>query len=71
VRALVGTLCREEPVLMAKSWKCRLKLHAWEGRTNPETNERYEVCVRCDAYRDRGNAAPGSGAAGVTGMGFG
>ncbi|MCW2805520.1 MAG: hypothetical protein QOF52_876 [Propionibacteriaceae bacterium] len=56
---------------MAKSWKCRLKLHSWEGRTNPETKERYEVCVRCDAYRDRGNAAPGSGAAGVTGMGFG
>jgi len=56
---------------MAKPLKCRLKLHAWEDRENPETRERYEVCVRCDAYRDRGRAAPGAGAAGAQGLGGG
>lgn len=55
---------------MAKSWKCRLRLHAWEARTNAETKEHYEVCSRCDAYRDRGTAAPGAGAAGMTGSGI-
>lgn len=52
---------------MATSWKCRVRWHAWEIRINPETKEHYEVCVRCNAYRDRGNAAPGAGAAGMTG----
>jgi hypothetical protein len=56
---------------MAKPLRCRLKLHAWATRNNPETRERYEVCLRCDAYRDRGRAAPGAGAAGMTGSGFG
>jgi hypothetical protein len=46
-------------------------IHAWETRENPDTRERYEVCMRCDTYRDPGQAAPGAGAAGVTGMGFG
>jgi hypothetical protein len=56
---------------MRKPLRCRLGIHAWETRENPETRERYEVCVRCDTYRDPGQAAPGAGAAGVTGMGFG
>lgn len=55
---------------MQKPLRCRLRLHSWEVRENPETRERYEVCVRCDAYRDRGRAAPGAGAAGITGAGF-
>jgi hypothetical protein len=62
---------REENPKVAKPLRCRLRLHAWEDRENPETRDRYQVCVRCDAYRDRGRAAPGAGAAGVTGMGFG
>ena len=56
---------------VAKPLKCRLRLHNWEHRENPETHERYQVCLRCNAYRDRGNAAPGAGAAGVTGTGIG
>jgi hypothetical protein len=56
---------------VAKPLRCRLRFHAWEDRENPETRERYQVCVRCNAYRDRGGAAPGAGAAGVTGIGFG
>lgn len=56
---------------VAKPLRCRLRLHNWEDRENPETHERYQVCLRCNAYRDRGNAAPGAGAAGVTGAGIG
>ena len=56
---------------MDKPLRCRLKLHDWATRANPETRERYEVCLRCDAYRDRGRAAPGAGAAGVIGSGGG
>jgi hypothetical protein len=56
---------------MVKKLKCRLRLHSWEHRKNPETAEYYEICTQCDAYRDRGSAAPGAGAAGVTGMGIG
>jgi hypothetical protein len=56
---------------VAEPLKCRLRLHDWEHRENPETHERYQVCLRCNAYRDRGNAAPGAGAAGVTGTGMG
>lgn len=61
---------REQTATMAKPLKCRLRLHAWESRTNPETRERYEVCVRCDAYRDRGGAAPGAGGAAAGQMGM-
>ena len=61
----------EENPKVAKALRCRLRLHAWEDRENPETRERFQVCVRCDAYRDKGRVAPGAGAAGVTGMGFG
>ena len=56
---------------VAKPLRCRLRLHIWEHRENPETQERYQVCLRCNAYRDRVNAAPGAGAAGVTGTGIG
>lgn len=56
---------------MGKPLRCRLRMHAWDTRENQETRERYEVCTRCDAYRDRGRAAPGAGAAGITGSGIG
>lgn len=55
---------------MIKALRCLLRLHYWEQHQNAETGEVYEVCSRCDAYRDRGNAAPGSGAAGMTGSGI-
>jgi hypothetical protein len=38
---------------MPKPLRCRLRLHAWEDRENPETGEDYLVCVRCNAHRDR------------------
>lgn len=56
---------------MTKPMRCRLRLHRWESRTNPETRDLYELCELCDAYRDRGRAAPGAGAAGLTGTGIG
>src|SRR5215204_6378184 len=52
---------------MAKYLLCRLRLHKWDDRENPETHAGYQVCLRCNAYRDRGNAAPGADAAGVAG----
>ena len=39
-----------------------------EDRGHPETRQRYEVCVRCDAYPDRGRAAPGADPAGGQGL---
>jgi hypothetical protein len=56
---------------VAKPWKCRLRLHDWDDRENPETHEHYEVCLRCNAYRERGRAAPGAGGAGIAGTGIG
>jgi hypothetical protein len=56
---------------MAKPWKCRLRLHDWDDRENPETHEHYQVCLRCNAYRERGRAAPGAGGAGIAGTGIG
>ncbi|WP_375425833.1 hypothetical protein [uncultured Friedmanniella sp.] len=44
-----------------RPWPCRLRRHRWDDRQNPETAERYEICLRCDAYRDRPAAAPGAG----------
>ena len=44
-----------------RPWACRLGRHRWDDRQNPETAERYEICVRCDAYRDHQAAAPGAG----------
>lgn len=56
---------------MEKPAKCRLGRHDWDERENPETRERYEVCVSCDAYREQGRAAPGAGAAGAAGANAG
>ena len=39
-----------------------------EDRGRPETRGRNEVCLRCDAYRDEGRAAPGAEAAGGQGL---
>ena len=39
---------------VAKPWKCRLRLHDWDDRENPETHEHYQVCLRCNAYRGGG-----------------
>jgi hypothetical protein len=61
----------EHNLSVAKPWKCRLRLHDWDDRENPETHEHYEVCLRCNAYREKGRAAPGAGAAGVIGTGGG
>jgi hypothetical protein len=65
-----ATAGRVDNPCVAKPLKCRLRLHNWEHRENPETHEYYQVCLRCNAYRDKGNAAPGAGAAGVTGAGI-
>jgi hypothetical protein len=51
----------EENATVAKPLTCRLRLDAWEDRENPETRARYQVCVRCNAYRDRYLARPGAG----------
>jgi hypothetical protein len=56
---------------MAKPWKCRLRLHDWDVRENPETHQHYAVCLRCNAYKEKGGAYPGAGAAGMTGTGIG
>jgi hypothetical protein len=39
---------------MAKPWRCRLRLHSWEERENPDTQERYQVCPRCNAIATEG-----------------
>jgi len=52
-------------VSVAKPWKCRLRLHDWDDRENPETHEHYEVCMRCNAYRGKGRRAAGLGAIGL------
>lgn len=56
---------------MDKPAKCRFGRHDWDERQNPETREIYEVCLRCDAYRDRDQAVPGAGAAGAAGANAG
>jgi hypothetical protein len=55
---------------MAKPLRCLLRLHKWEDRENPETQEHYRVCVRCNAYRDRGTS-PWGGSGGAWGIGAG
>jgi hypothetical protein len=53
---------------MVKPLRCRLRLHAWDDRENSETKEAYQICLLCNAYRDRGlPPAPGAGAAGAGG----
>ena len=56
---------------MDKPKKCRFGRHDWDERENPETHEVYEVCLRCDAYREKGRAVPGAGAAGAAGANLG
>ena len=56
---------------MARPFRCRVHLDDWEPRVDPPTRERYEVCLRCDTYRDRGRSALGAGAAGAGSAGFG
>jgi hypothetical protein len=56
--------------VMAKPLSCRFRLHKWEDRENPETEEHYKVCVRCNAYRDRGTS-PWGGSGGAWGIGAG
>ncbi len=51
--------------------KCRFGRHDWDERENPETRERYEICLRCDAYREQPRAIPGAGAAGAAGANLG
>ena len=48
---------------MSDTKKCRLRRHQWDQRTNPETGEWYEVCLRCDAYKDDGRPAGNTGVA--------
>lgn len=51
---------------MARPLSCLLRFHRWEYRENPETHEHYQVCARCNAYRDRGSSPfDGSGAWGL------
>ena len=50
-----------------KPLRCRLRLHRWDQRENPETHELYEICLLCDAYRDHPRAAPGASSAGLAG----
>jgi len=53
---------------MTRPLRCRLRLHKWTYLENPDTHEYYQVCVRCNAYRDRGNSAfDGRGAWGLRG----
>ncbi len=56
--------------VMAKPLRCLLRLHKWEDRENPETQEHYRICVRCNAYRDRGTS-PWGGSGGAWGIGGG
>jgi hypothetical protein len=68
---LPNCLSWEHNLRVAKPWKCRLRLHDWDDRENPETHEHYQVCLRCNAYRERSRAAPGAGGAGIAGTGIG
>jgi hypothetical protein len=56
---------------MDKPKKCRFGRHDWDQRENPETHEYYEICLRCDAYREQDRAVPGAGAAGAAGANAG
>jgi hypothetical protein len=53
---------------MARPLICLLRFPRWEYRKNPETHEHYQVCARCNAYRDRGSSPfDSSGAWGLGG----
>jgi hypothetical protein len=47
-----ANLWAESTICAGQPWKCRLRLHEWDDWENPETYEHYEVCRRCNAYRD-------------------
>ena len=69
--ALVAT--RQEETVMTtttKPLRCRLGIHRWDERQNPETHERYQVCELCDAYHERAQAAPGTASASTTNTGM-
>jgi hypothetical protein len=52
---LAPTADYEDTRAMAKKpLKCRLFLHDWRQQHNDQ-GQRYEVCDRCGAYRDRGS----------------
>lgn len=38
---------------MAKSVLCRVGVHRWENRSNPENGEGYIVCRRCGKEGDK------------------
>ena len=57
-------------ITTSKPLRCRLRLHRWDERENPETHERYQICTLCDAYHERPQAAPGAGAASATAGGI-
>ena len=61
--AVATSRLREQNLRVTKPWKCRLGLHDWEVRENPETHAHYEVCLRCDTDRDtrRPSWSPDSG----------
>ena len=65
---LLWSLTTRTIAAMAKPFRCLLRLHTWEYRENPDTHEYYQVCLRCNAYRDKGNSAfDGRGAWGLGG----
>ena len=73
LRTVLASTTSEETAMTSttgRPLRCRLHLHQWDERENPETRERYEICLRCDAYRERPRAAPGAGAAGAAGGGM-
>ena len=43
--------------VMARPLRCLLRLHRWDYRENPETGQQFQVCLRCNAYRDKGDSA--------------
>jgi hypothetical protein len=49
-------LIREEAE-MAKTWRCRVRLHRWQRLHNPQGGWYYE-CVKCGTQQDRGSMGP-------------
>ena len=66
LRATGPTISQEDTMITTRRpWRCRLRLHDWDERENPETHEWYQICLRCGAYHERPRAAPGAGTAGI------
>jgi hypothetical protein len=53
---------------MAKPGSVAFACTIGKDRENPETHAHYQVCVRCNAYRDKGGARPDGGAAASSGF---